>query len=64
MSTNESSSSTNIVQEQPEQIVPQLLPIEKNSESRRITILTNIVNMLTERGLLNFDNKSKDQYIK
>lgn len=43
-----------------EQIIPQLLPIEKNNELRRITILTNIVKMLTERGLLNIQNQNQN----
>jgi DNA-directed RNA polymerase subunit H (RpoH/RPB5) len=45
-----------------EAIVPQLLPIEKNNETRRSTVLTNIVKMLTERKLL--DAKKLDQNIK
>lgn len=39
------------------QVVPQLLPIEKNSETRKNTILTNIIKMLTERKLLNPDKQ-------
>jgi len=58
MTENESSS----LSTETEQIVPQLLPIEKNIESRRHTILTNIVKMLTERGLI--DRANMDQYIK
>jgi DNA-directed RNA polymerase subunit H (RpoH/RPB5) len=46
-----------------EQIVPQLLPIEKNNESRQLDILTNIVKMLTERGLLN-KKSNLDQYVR
>jgi len=38
-----------------ETIVPQLLPIEKNSESRKNIVLTNLIKMLTERKLLNED---------
>lgn len=45
-----------------QQMVPQLLPIEKNSESRKSTVLTNIIKMLTERGLL--DRSKQNQYIK
>lgn len=37
---------------EPEQIIPQLLPIEKNGEAQKNTILTNIIKMLTERRLL------------
>jgi DNA-directed RNA polymerase subunit H (RpoH/RPB5) len=37
-------------------IVPQLLPIEINSEERKNKVLTNVVKMLTERKLLNLDN--------
>jgi DNA-directed RNA polymerase subunit H (RpoH/RPB5) len=37
-------------------IVAQLLPIEKNLETRRSTVLTNIIKMLTERKLLNEEN--------
>lgn len=58
MSTNGSSSTSM----QPEKIVPQLLPIEKNNESRKNIILTNIIKMLTERNLL--DKSKQDQYIK
>ena len=43
-------------------ITPLLLPIEKNSEAQKITILTNIVKMLTERDLIHKNNQ--DQYIK
>lgn len=55
MSTDNKSTET-------EQIIPQLLPIEKNSESKKNTILTNIIKMLTERKLL--DKSKQDQYIK
>lgn len=58
---NKSSESSSI-SSQSEQIVPQLLPIEKNSESRKNTVLTNIIKMLTERGLLN--RSKQNQYIK
>jgi DNA-directed RNA polymerase subunit H (RpoH/RPB5) len=44
------------------QMVPQLLPIEKNSESKKNIVLTNIIKMLTERGLL--DYSKQNQYIK
>jgi len=37
-------------------IVPQLLPIEKSNETVRNTILTNVVKMITERKLLNKNN--------
>ena len=37
-------------------VVPQLLPLELNSEIRKKQILTNIVKMLTNRKLLNKDN--------
>jgi DNA-directed RNA polymerase subunit H (RpoH/RPB5) len=39
-----------------ETIVPQLLPIEKNSETRKNIVLTNIIKMLTERKLLKEEN--------
>lgn len=34
-------------------VVPQLLPIEVNNETKKIRVLTNIIKMLTNRGLLN-----------
>jgi DNA-directed RNA polymerase, subunit H, RpoH/RPB5 len=43
-----------------EEIPAQLLPIEKNYESRLRTILTNIVKMLTERNLLKLENLDKN----
>lgn len=43
-------------------IAPQLLPIEKNTDTRIKTILTNIIKMLTERDLLS--KKKLDQNIK
>lgn len=43
-------------------VVPQLLPIEKNNESRKNTIFTNIVKMLIERKLL--EGSKKEEYIK
>lgn len=45
-----------------EKIVPQLLPIEKNSELKRLTIFDNMVSMLIERGLL--DEAKKDVHVK
>lgn len=35
--------------------IPQLLPVEYNQEQRRLIVLTNVVKMLTERGLMKFD---------
>lgn len=35
--------------------IPQLLPVEYNQEQRRLLVLTNVVKMLTERGLMKFD---------
>ena len=55
MSDNNTSSESN------EQVVPQLLPIEKNNEVRKNTILTNIVKMLTERNLL--DQNRQQEHI-
>lgn len=43
-----------------ETIVPQLLPIEKNSETTKNTILTNLIKMLTGRKLLNEENLLKN----
>ncbi|AYV81931.1 MAG: DNA-directed RNA polymerase subunit 5 [Harvfovirus sp.] len=45
-----------------EQVIPLLLPIEKNSESQKNTILTNLIKMLTERNLL--DRTKQEQHIK
>jgi len=45
-----------------EQVLPLLLPIEKNSESQKNTILTNLIKMLTERKLLNLSKQ--EQHIK
>lgn len=41
-------------------ILPQLIPIELNSEKRQKIVLTNIVKMLTTRGLLNIENEKKN----
>ena len=38
-------------------IVPQMLPIEMNSEKIQKTVLTNIIKMLTNRGLLKKENE-------
>lgn len=38
-----------------EHIVPQQLPVEKSSEIKRVTVLTNIIKMITERGILSHD---------
>jgi DNA-directed RNA polymerase subunit H (RpoH/RPB5) len=43
-----------------ETIVPQLLPIEKNSETKKITILTNLIKMLIGRKLINEENLLKN----
>lgn len=45
-----------------ETMVPQLLPIEKNNETKLHIVLTNIIKMLTERKLL--DKNKLDQNIK
>lgn len=54
--------STNDPSLQPEKVVPQLLPIEKNNKTRVNIVLTNIVKMLTERKLL--DISKQNDYIK
>jgi DNA-directed RNA polymerase subunit H (RpoH/RPB5) len=41
-------------------IIPQQLPLEINSKKRRIMVLSNIIKMLTERGLLQKDNLMKN----
>jgi DNA-directed RNA polymerase subunit H (RpoH/RPB5) len=41
-------------------VVPQLLPLELNSEKRKKEVLSNIVKMLTNRKLLNKDNIQKN----
>ena len=37
-------------------LIPQLLPLEKNSEKRKKDLLTNIIKMLTNRNLLKKEN--------
>ena len=39
---------------------PHLLPIEKNSEAKKNTVLTNIIKMLTERKILDHNNLTKN----
>lgn len=41
-------------------VVPQLLPLELNSEKRKKEVLSNIVKMLTNRKLLNKDDMQKN----
>jgi len=43
-----------------EQIIPQLIPIEKNNETRKNTVLTNVIKMLTARGLLDLSKQDKN----
>ena len=48
------------MEQEKEQIVPQLIPIVKNTESVKNMVLTNIIKILTERKLLDKANIEKN----